>query len=600
VVLMGALISLAILLLFSVAYCLWRYQVHKQAGARYGPSLPPSNRLSWRVPTSRSRPTEPAGATPAKNAAKSSAPSDLPSRPQHAKPDVVRAGFAASSDGALVGLSALQAFNHIDPAVLNALQFSTAEHLHGLHSIDAYVRDHFFNASTQSAEGWLHRLEGYVAEQKAAATLEKAGHVVRFAHMANQPGWDFLVDGHPLQVKEGVTLTGVKDALAHHPHIPIATGSDLAAAAKNSMVHGYHALDHLAVAAQTKETLAGVKDGFHPGLKIPVVTIALSSWREFRLLMNAKTTWDRALKSVAIDTAGVGIGMTGGAKLGGLIGSVAGPVGAGLLAFVGAIGGAIAGRWIAHDVRFKDFDRAYEHYQEIYHWSQMKVNQKIDWSRKEVQRLQQSFQQRFLSERNRIEESAQIELKELHAAYEKKVSVFTIEFPRYLQLLIEQLRREELDVLRAKPRSPWWRFIFPGPVELERFAVHSWFESATRIVKAEQKNFRTLPDATPNEVMVEIKRFLADYEFELVSLEEHLKRLRSERDKACAQGERTQDRAILRVLAVRDELIREFRDRVAVLHSEVAGVIQQWCENLRQAQERVRCEGRPLGVELPS
>lgn len=53
---------------------------------------------------------------------------------------------AAALDGTLLGLSALEAFNHIDPAVLNALQFSTAEHLHSLHSIDAYVRDHFFNA----------------------------------------------------------------------------------------------------------------------------------------------------------------------------------------------------------------------------------------------------------------------------------------------------------------------------------------------------------------------------------------------------------------------------------------------------------------------
>ena len=81
-----------------------------------------------------------------------------------------------------------------------------------------------------------------------------------------------------------------------------------------------------------------------------------------------------------------------------------------------------------------------------------------------------------------------------------------------MQLLIEQLRKEELDVLGKKPRPRWWGYIFPGTVELERYAIHSWFESATRKVKEEERRFRTLAADNPNEVMLEIKRFLADYE----------------------------------------------------------------------------------------
>ena len=72
------------------------------------------------------------------------------------------------------------------------------------------------------------------------------------------------------------------------------------------------------------------------------------------------------------------------------------------------------------------------------------------------------------------------------------------------------------------------------------------------------------------------------------------------RERARAEGESTQALAIERALAARDELIREFRGKVVRLHSDVAAVIQEWCESLRRAQELVRREARPLGVELPS
>lgn len=49
------------------------------------------------------------------------------------------------------------------------------------------------------------------------------------------------------------------------------------------------------------------------------------------------------------------------------------------------------------------------------------MNQKIDWSRLEIQSLQQSFEARFLLKRNEIEQSARIELQTLQAMYGKKL-----------------------------------------------------------------------------------------------------------------------------------------------------------------------------------
>ena len=98
------------------------------------------------------------------------------------------------------------------------------EQLEAGHSegLTAYVAQHFFDAPTLTADGWFERLTGYVAEQKAASALEAAGHHVTFAATANQPVWDLLVDGHPVQVKEGIS--GVKSYLLEHHGIPIYTG----------------------------------------------------------------------------------------------------------------------------------------------------------------------------------------------------------------------------------------------------------------------------------------------------------------------------------------------------------------------------------------
>ena len=99
-------------------------------------------------------------------------------------------------------ISLAEAALNVDPHVLAAIQFSTADHLHGLADIDNYVHDHFFAVPVHSADGWFERLTGYVAEQKAAAYFEQAGHHVEFAPVANQPVWDMLVDGQPVQTKK--------------------------------------------------------------------------------------------------------------------------------------------------------------------------------------------------------------------------------------------------------------------------------------------------------------------------------------------------------------------------------------------------------------
>ena len=171
------------ILLVIIAYAAWRVHLYRAAKARFAPQFPHARCLSWRAwTTSQSRAgirlEIPEGFGSGKVIGASRGEQEGPPRREWQSSSRSAANstiftWEAGIDGALAGLSVAEAFSQVDPAVLNAIDFSTADHIDNLASVDSYVHDHFFASPDVSAEGWLHRLEGYVAEQKAAAALEQ-------------------------------------------------------------------------------------------------------------------------------------------------------------------------------------------------------------------------------------------------------------------------------------------------------------------------------------------------------------------------------------------------------------------------------------------
>lgn len=96
---------------------------------------------------------------------------------------------------------------------------------------------------------------------------------------------------------------------------------------------------------------------------IPIMTIAISSFREFNLLIDEKTDGITALKNVGLDAAGSGIGGMVGAKAGALVGSFFGPVGGLVGGIVGGITGAVKGRAASNNIKQRPLKRAIEIYQ---------------------------------------------------------------------------------------------------------------------------------------------------------------------------------------------------------------------------------------------
>ena len=99
---------------------------------------------------------------------------------------------------------------------------------------------------------------------------------------------------------------------------------------------------------------------------VPVITIAISSFREFQLLSSDKTDYITSLKNIALDAAGAGVGGMAGAKAGAVAGGFFGPIGAILGGVIGGIGGAVAGRYATNKVKMVPLKNAIEAYKKSY------------------------------------------------------------------------------------------------------------------------------------------------------------------------------------------------------------------------------------------
>lgn len=118
---------------------------------------------------------------------------------------------------------------------------------------------------------------------------------------------------------------------------------------------------------------------------IPVMTIAISSFREFNLLMDDKTDAMTSLKNISLDAVGAGGGGLVGAKAGALAaGCFFGPLGTLIGSIVGGICGAMGGRAITNEIKQKPLKNAIEEYQS--NVSRMK-NETRDKSRNMLQSI---------------------------------------------------------------------------------------------------------------------------------------------------------------------------------------------------------------------
>jgi hypothetical protein len=192
--------------------------------------------------------------------------------------------------------------------------------------------------SESGTEAWrnmIHKYKGYTGEQMAADHLEKAGHHVEWTNSGTTEGFDFHVDGQPIDVKTVDTAKDISDHLHNHPDIDVLANREMHAAfGDHSQVHIDPDLSSQDAFHATQDSISGINDLGDFIHHLPVITLAISATRNTIGVVKGNKGIGTAIEHTALDTAGVGFGSFFGAKAGLAIGLALAPATGGTSAIV--------------------------------------------------------------------------------------------------------------------------------------------------------------------------------------------------------------------------------------------------------------------------
>jgi cold shock CspA family protein len=271
--------------------------------------------------------------------------------------------------GPTAGVNTYQALYHlsqIDGQVLEAVDnIYDPGHANSYHEIVSHLTEKF-HAGDAAWEGAVKKYKGEVGEGFIAEHLRSTGHVVFMAESTNQEGWDAIVDGQAVNFKVGLGTDHIQHHLDRFPDIPVITVEEHAdafsAIPEVTCLEGVSGQEILDVTESTMESAVGL-EGFN--FKLPLITLALSSARNFSPVFQGHSDIGTAAKYTIADTAGKGLGAAGGAKAGAMIGALGGPVGAAAGSIIGGIAGAVVGKIVASEFKEKDLRQAVAEYQNL-------------------------------------------------------------------------------------------------------------------------------------------------------------------------------------------------------------------------------------------
>ncbi len=588
----------SLILVAVIAAFISRYKLVLRRAKRLEAVMPPINQLSWGVSARNLQIAESNSLTPFRHKG-----FDLGLTLEPPEVDTASVLFrdpvvaAAVADGFLAGVPVLHAVLQIDPSVLAAIQNSTAEHIASFPAAHAYIEQHFFAGPALSAEGWYERLTGYVTEQKAASALEAAGHHVTFAATANQPVWDLLVDGHPVQIKEG--LSGVKQFLAEHHNVDIYTGDSVAAAIHDPHVHGLSDLGSDHIHALTQHSLEGVHDTFIPGFHFPYITLAFSTWREVKLLNQGDTTIHRALKNVGMDVAGVGTGATAGVQLGTLLGSAAGPPGAAVGALLGGIVGGISGKLVSTGFRHAPFKQAREHYEATVAEAEKGLDLRRWTTAGEVGALRKRLKAQYEIRKIAALHSSNLQIAEEQRNYSSRFSSFYSQFAMYLGEMDQNLNDQETSVLKQLPESGIVGWLIASEQHGTRRAIKLWFKRARATIKIEMEIFAALKQKDNFALLKEeARRFLEAYTFVLPSLDADFSKLSVEFARVKVSAAAIEATLLKQLADERDAALREATREMERLRNALVDAVEAWNKKITLALDNLRLEAKAIGHAL--
>ena len=272
-----------------------------------------------------------------------------------------------------------------DPFVLKGIEhLHHAQHFENLGNLIGFMKDNIIksNEGTNEWRQMIHKYKGYTGEQIAADHLEKAGHQVDWTDSGTTSGFDFKVDGEPINVKTVDTAREISNHIHKYPNIGVIANKEMNTAyGDHPQVHIDHHLSSQEAFHTSSDTFSGFHDLGDFIHHIPLITLIISVTRNTVGVIKGNKGITTAIEHTALDTAGVGFGGFGGVKVGLAIGLALSPVTGGTSAivipaittFIGYIIGVITGKSLTNYFKERHLRLAIEnlkaksgHFQKIF------------------------------------------------------------------------------------------------------------------------------------------------------------------------------------------------------------------------------------------
>lgn len=181
----------------------------------------------------------------------------------------------------------------------------------------------------------------------AASELKESGIPQLLIHLAPEAIVQNIIQN---------TVESVSHSIQEH-------GLSLTHIVEDLYTHANESLDHL---DQAQEHLEGAFDTFSAAdihMRVPVITLLTSAIREIDLLANDRTSIERSIGHIALDTGAVAGGAFAGGKIGAVIGTAIAPgIGTMIGGVIGGLFGGMGGRAVANNIKMAPLHDAISDY----------------------------------------------------------------------------------------------------------------------------------------------------------------------------------------------------------------------------------------------
>ncbi len=527
--------------------------------------------------------------------------------------DDVKAAVEGAAQGALFSTSAIQNLMVIDEHTYIAMSTLAGEQLTTIGDLSSNL------ASWESAEigealppAAVSKLMGHLSEPIVAENLRELGYQVELPDISNIEGYDLILNGdYFVNVKTVADAGSLSSHFNQYPQIPVIVPEDMTGIPEGAIyLNAENSIDQLEMAvhegserivlvdpnyshADMVEHTEAVSDGLLGNVDlaaggIPVITLALSGWRELKLLHTHKTDLVHAAKNLGLDVTGTALGGAGGAIIGTAIFPGVGTV-------VGAVLCGSAGRVISNKFKSRKLKKALENY-----------GKKYEENTEKIRLLQEDSHKRFQS-------SVQIQTDELALFAERckrelesrcsdvvhqRRNTYRISTDQALDLLNSSLAELTNRLLVLKRILRWNGMILGRDLRHRLRAQITQLDQYVRHVESEAVN---IIEASPEidlsgerlirflqimlqteEGIIQVKRILQSFEEQREELEENWGKYITEQKNQLA----------LR----RYQCMKYLSDTIQELNKEVSQGIRELREQLEIELQKVKTEKGRLGL----